>query len=358
MGNSRITRHEVTRSGSQPSLERAYFLTTQPGWAFATRRELRGIGVAGRVAFHHRDSSLFTPAAAGLESARLLTPAGVHGCLAEFAPSGRLDAAGELARWLDSARLKALILQWLPLAEKTASRRFSVTTELYGRTSMPRGELDRAVTSAAAAAFPRWRLSQREGVRLLCKADAEKAVLGLQLYSNLGGEQDGLPGTLRSHLACGLLTIAGVGSGDTVFDPFMGTGTILEMAADRYGAGPGIGLEVDADAYRVARARLAGRSVTPLNAPFERFDYASLPSLSRLVSNVPSGVRFAQVRTAALQRLIRRRELSGSPVALLLSRDQADGMAARSGMRRKNVLVLGQPASILYGRASSQRGAD
>ena len=54
----------------------------------------------------------------------------------------------------------------------------------------------------------------------------------------------------------------------------------------------------------------------PLNAPFERFDYASLPSLSRLVSNVPSGVRFAQVRTAALQRLIRRRELSGSPVAL------------------------------------------
>ena len=43
-------------------------------------------------------------------------------------------------------------------------------------------------------------------------------------------------------------------------------------------------------------------------------------------------------------------------LGLLLSRDQADGMAARGGMRRKNVLVLGQPASILYGRASSQSG--
>ncbi len=334
----------------------AYFLTTQPGWAFATLRELRGLGVADRVAFHHRDSSLLTSAMPGLDSVRLLTPGSVHGCLADFA-SGRSDAAGELARRLDSAHLKASVLRWLPLAERTASRRFSVTTELYGRTSIRRDALDRLVSRAVAAAFPRWRPSQREGVRLLCKADAEKAVLGLQLYSNLGGEQDGLPGALRRHLACGLLTVAGVGDGDTVFDPFMGTGTILGMAADRYGAVLGIGLEVDAEAYRAALTRLAGRRTTLGNLPFEDFDYGSLPDGSRLVSNLPFGVRFAQVRTAALLRLIRGRELSSSPAALLLSRDQADRIAAETGMRRKNVLVLGQPASILYGRASARRRA-
>ena len=331
----------------------AYFLTTQPGWAFATLRELRGIGVADRVAFHHRDSSLLTPAVDGLDSVRLLTPAIVHGCLADFAQAGRSDAVGELARRLDSGRLKASILRWLPLAERTAARRFSVTTELYGRTSMRRDALHRVVSRAVAAAFPRWRISQREGVRLLCKADGEKAILGLQLYGNLGGEQDGRPGALRPHLACGLLTVAGVGSGDSVFDPFMGTGTILEMAADRYGAGPGIGLEVDADAYRAAGMRLAGRSTTLVNARFEDFDYTSLPVGSRLVSNLPFGVRFAQVRTAALLRLIRRPELSGSQAALLLSRGQADRIAPETGTRRKNVLVLGQPASILYGRTPS-----
>ena len=191
----------------------------------------------------------------------------------------------------------------------------------------------------------------------MCKADADKAVLGLQLYSNLGGEQDGRPGALRGHLACGLLKVAGVGDGDSVFDPFMGSGTILEMAAYRYGAATVAGLEVDADAFRAARARLAGHGTTLVNAPFEDFDYTSLPAGSRLVSNMPFGVKFAQVRTAALLRLIRRPELTGSPAALLLSRDQADRIAPETGMRRKNVLVLGQPASILHGRPSTQRGA-
>ena len=332
----------------------SYFLTTQPGWAFATLRELRGLGVDGRVAFHHRDSSLLTPAVEDLDSARLLTPAAVHGCLADFAPAGRTDAVGELARRLHNGRLKEAILRWLPLAERTASRRFSVATELYGRTSMRRDALQRLVSRAVAAAFPRWRLSQREGVQLVCKADAEAAVLGLQLYSNLGGEQDGRPGALRPHLACSLLTVAGVGDGDSVFDPFMGTGTILEMAAYRYGAGRVAGLEVDGDAYRAARARLPEDRTTLVNAPFEDFDYASLPAGSRLVTNVPFGVRFAQVRTAALLQLIHRPELSGSPAALLLSRHQANPIAAETGMRRKNVLVLGQPASILYGRPFSR----
>ncbi len=336
-------------------MKATYFLTTQPGWAFATLRELRGLGVAARVAFHHRDSSLVAPAAPVLESVRLQTPATVHGSLAEFSTTRRSDAAQEMARRLDSARLKNSVLRWLPLAERTVVRRFSMTTELYGRTSIRRDELDRLVSGAVAAAFPRWRRSERDGIRLLCKADAKKAVLGLQLYSNLGGERDGRPGSLRRHLACGLLTVAGVRGGDTVFDPFMGTGTILGMAADRYGAALGIGLEVDGDAYLSACTRLADRRTVLANAAFEEFDYTSLPARCTLVSNLPFGVRFPTVRTVALLRLLRRRELSGSPAALLLSRAQADRLEARSRMRRKNVLVLGQPASILHRGALTQR---
>ena len=145
-------------------------------------------------------------------------------------------------------------------------------------------------------------------------------------------------------------------SADSVFDPFMGTGTILRTAADRFGARLGIGLEVDADAYRRACSRLAGRRTMLANLAFEDFDYASLPDRCRLVSNLPFGVRFAQVRTAALLRLLAREELRRSPVALLLSREQADRLAAKSGLTRKNVLVLGQPASILHGSAATPRG--
>lgn len=337
-------------------MKSAYFLTTEPGWAFATLRELRGLGIAARVAFHHRDSTLLAPATPRLESVRLVTAATVHGSLAEFGRSGKSDATRELARRLDSTRLKASVLRWLPLAERATARRYSVTTELYGRTSIRRDELDRIVSRAAGAAFPRWRRSGREGVRLVCKADPEKAVLGLQLYSNLGSEQDGRPGVLRRHLACGLLTVAGVGSADRVFDPFMGTGTILRTAADRFGVRLGIGLEVDADTYRHACNRLAGQPTMLANMSFEEFDYASLPAGCRLVSNLPFGVKFAQVRTAALLRLLAREELRRSPVALLLSREQADRLAAKSGLKRKNVLVLGQPASILHGSAAAQRG--
>lgn len=334
----------------------AYFLTTQPGWAFATLRELRGLGVAVRVAFHHRDSSLLVPASTRLESVRLKTPATVHGSLAVFGRSGRFDAVRALVRRLDSARLKTSVLRWLPLAERTGVRRYSVTTELYGRSSIRRDELERLVNNTAARAFPRWRRTTGEGIRLLCKADPERAVLGLQLYSNLGGEQDGRPGVLRRHLACGLLTVAGVGSDDVVFDPFMGTGTILGMAADRYGAQLAIGLEVDSNVYRFACARLAGRRTVLSNMAFEDFDHASLPAGYRLVSNLPFGVRFPQVRTAALLRLLRRPELNHSSTALLLSRDQAEVLSARCGMRRKNVIVLGQPACILNRSASRPRG--
>ena len=327
----------------------AFLLATQPGWAFASLRELRNLGVADHVCFHHRDSSLIAPACRQLRGGRLLTPASVYGVLAAAGPRRRSDAAGALAGVLDPPSLRASVLEWLPLAERGAARRFSVTTELHGRTRLRRSGLHGIVEGAMSAAFPRWKLTGSEGLRLLCKADVHQAVLGLQLYSNLGGDQEGRPGSLRRHLACALLTIAGVGEGDPVFDPFLGTGTILEMARDRYGAGPGIGLEVDAGALAIARERLEDRGASLHQGSFEGFDCALLAKGSRLVSNVPFGVTFPKVPTAALVQLLRRPELS-RPAALLVSREQGGEIAGATRMRRKNVLVLGQPASILYGR--------
>ena len=326
----------------------AFLLTTQPGWAFASLRELRSLGVDDHVSFHHRDSSLIAPARPQLRGRRLLTPASLYGVLAASGPRRRSDAAGVLAGGLDPSALKTSVLEWLPLAERGSARRFSVTTELHGRTRLRRVELHRIVEGAMGAAFPRWKPGGSEGLRLLCKADADQAVLGLQLYSNLGRGQEGRPGSLRHHLACALLTVAGAGRGDTIFDPFLGTGTILEMAGDRYGAGLGIGLEVDAEALGIARERLHDRRVSLHQASFEGFDYALLPKGSRLVSNVPFGVTFPRAPTASLVKLLRRPELSRA-AALLVSREQGGEIAGATRMRRKNVLTLGQPASILYG---------
>lgn len=318
--------------------------------------ELRAAGVPGQFPVWHRGSSVVVRET-GHGSAEavhgLATPATVHRILMEAHADSRGDVLDSVLAALRAASrsgaFKDAVIAALHRGGGRGLRRYSVATEIYGRMAVNRGQLAGAIDAAVKAAFPRWRRAPEAGARLLCKADPEYAVLALQTATNLSADQGLRAGSLRDHLAASLLTLAGTAPGCTVFDPFMGTGTILQVAARRFGAASGYGLEQSRQAFQVARQRLADRRCRLFNTRFEHFALDRLPAGARLVSNIPFGRRFARTPTPPLVELIESPAFAGGRVALLMSREQAGEVATGTRLRARNVLVLGQRAAIVYG---------
>jgi 23S rRNA G2445 N2-methylase RlmL len=191
----------------------------------------------------------------------------------------------------------------------------------------------------------RWQ-EAASGLRLVCKADPDVAVLGLQLYAN----HDGAPsrhGALRRHLGASLLAVADVTDGDWVVDPFMGSGTILQEARESFRDVRLFGADLDRDAVPLARQAL-GADSTLVQRSFDALDLSLLPERFRLVSNLPFGVQYQRVPTAALRRFLEVVAPCCDGVALLMAREQARQLAPRLGLKMQNVLVLGQPAAITF----------
>ncbi len=326
------------------------FMTTQPGWAFATLAELRSDGFERHAEFWHRDSTVIAPDPGG--TARLWTPAEVFGCLARTTASGALDATTVLRRTLKPAALKDAVLAWLPATPRSRLRRYSLSAEVWGQTTLRRDQVLDLVRTLLERAFPSWKETSSGGLRLVCKADASMAALGVQLYSNLTQSAE-RAGSLRPHLADSLLTLAGVREGDVVFDPFMGSGTILRQAGLHFGCASFVGLEIDPRAYELAKNTVGFAGAKLLNLPFQQFDPASLPPGVKLVSNLPFGVRFQSVSDNDLIDFLSRGRAQFGAAVLLSGRRQASVIARRLGFRTKNVLVLGQPAAIAYLSLSS-----
>jgi hypothetical protein len=322
----------------------ALVLTTQPGWAFATLRELERINYRGRVELYHHDSTILLPDAASPGDLR--TPESIYGCLSFTRAGAGADATDRLRRELDQPGLRDRILSLLPQAPKATPRRYSIDCELWGRTALQRNELADLVRLTMRRVLPQWRELPAGGLRLVCKADPDAALLGLQLYSNL--EAAGLrPGSLRRHLAASLLAVAGVGDGDCVFDPFMGSGTILREARAGFEDVRVTGSDVDGEAVRLAQQAL-GEDAALSQRRFQELDAASLPEGFRLVSNLPFGVRFQSVPTVELARFLDAIESRCDGLTLLTARRQAQDLARSRDLRVQPVLVLGQPASVVY----------
>jgi hypothetical protein len=332
------------------------FLTTQPGWAFASLAELRQRGVGGYVPFYHRDSSLVAPLSPGAAEAvlPLSTPADAWGLLLE-AEADRTrgdgpDATVRLGRLLTPRRLRAEAARWLDLS---TPGRYSVGSEVWGETAHHRGALRDLVREALREALPGWQgvpsgTDSPRDVRFLCKADARAALIGVRLASNLRPGKGGRPGALREHLACGLLVLAGAGPDTAVLDPFMGSGTILRAAWRRYGVRTCLGYEVDGEALRLARRAVRAPDTRLFHASFEACRPGRLPPGTRLVSNLPFGVRYREVPTARLVPFLARCRGQVEAAVLLLGREQGGAVADALGLGRKNVLVLGQPASVVH----------
>ena len=318
----------------------------------ATIAELRAAGVPGHFPVYHRGSSVVVPQLRPSSPTDLATPATVYRVLVATGTVGRKDALSALLDALRSAAIKEPAIEALHGGGKRGLRRYSIATEVYGRTPVNRRQLAASIEQVVMTAFPRWKRSPDAGARFLCKADPEYAVLALQTATNLAADEGLRPGSLRGHLAAALLTLARPVPDTAVFDPFMGTGTILKVAAERFGAGRCIGLEVSPDAFQIAERRLSGARVSLFNSRFENFDLGRLPPAMTLVSNVPFGQQFVRVPSRRLIDLIRMRPFEGGRVAVLMSREQAKEVAAATRLRTRNVLVLGQPAAIVYGQGT------
>jgi predicted RNA methylase len=331
-------------------VERGLILTTQPGWAFATLAEFRAMEFNDYVEFHHRDSTIVLTDGSGLDPDLLDTPAEVHGQVLVASANGKADATQQLVGLLRPARMKQAVLDWLPMVKGTRPRRYSVVCEALGQTAVRRPALAQAIDEGVRAALPNWRRSSDSAVRIFCKADPFFAFVGVQIHTNLQGDDSRLPGSLRRHLASGLLQLAGVDEDSTVLDPFMGGGTILDAAMRIYGAERAIGIEVDVAAYAIAERRLANASVSLLASSFDELDLGLIDLKTKLVTNVPFGVQFERVETARLIDFLRKCSQAGATITALTSREQGSEVSRALRLQRKNVIVLGQPASILYTR--------
>jgi hypothetical protein len=319
------------------------FLTTQPGWAFATLRELRVRGETSRAVFYHRDSTLLLH---GDAPSDLRTPAEVCGFLATGYRAGATDATAGLIRSLTKPGLRDRILALLPQADRAKLRRYRLSTEVWGRTSLQRNQLADAVRVSIERSLPRWQETTGAGLHIVCKADPQAALLGVQLYANLEASS-GRPGSLRRHLAASLLMLAGATDGDCVLDPFAGSGTILKEAYHSFRNVTCFGADIDSEAVSEARAAL-GSHATVIHSSFDALDLATLPERLRLVANLPFGARFDRVPTARLLRFLEAIASRCDGIALLMSRTQARQIASRLGLDLHNVLVLGQRASIVH----------
>lgn len=298
----------------------------------------------------HRDSSLVVPAVPALLDRRLITPASVHGLVAAADTSDGLDATEVLRRRLRGPDFGERLDHWLSIAAPRAAGRatFSLETEIRGETAVRRHALADLVRREVARRFAHWDESKDGDVRLLCKADPNAALLGVQLYTSLRSEPGIRAGALREHLACSLLALARVAPGDAVVDPFMGTATILRAARERFAAGACIGAESDPAAFRLARGALRADGSRLHLGSFEGVDVGSLSNGVRLVSNLPFGARFHRAPTTRLVEFMLQLGARLDGVALLADREQAIRLGQALGARVKNVLVLGQPASIVY----------
>ena len=328
---------------------RPFVITTQPGWAFATLSELRAAGGGGEyVHFHHRDSTLVCPDGLSAPPKSLRTPAEVFGDVVSTTSRRGEDATRHLVRLMRPDAVKRAVLDLLPFVEGTRPRHYTIACETLGRTTIRRQEVAQHLEGVIRTAFPGWHRTSDRAVRIFCKADPDFAFVGVQLHSNLGDDDSGRPGALRRHLACGLLQLAGVDADSLVLDPFMGTGAILETGTRLYQTSAAIGFEVDPAACDIAERRLAGRSVSVYRQSFETLDTGLIDSRTRIVTNIPFGNQFERVDTEALVRVLLACSRAGARITMLASRKQGAHLGAALGLRRKNVIVMGQRATILY----------
>ncbi len=230
-----------------------------------------------------------------------------------------------------------------------------------------RRSLTEQLAEILGAAFPHWRRADPGAVEIWGFLIESHLYLGLRLSSHAlryrGQDPAQRAAALRPTVAAAMVLVGAPMPGERVLDPMCGTGTILAEALARE---PGVTLaggDVDPEAVRCARARLAN-----VAADICEWNAASLPvapgSVDCIISNLPWGHTYAsvggnrQLYAALLREWAAKLKPSGRMVLLSDDAGALTEAAAGAGLRmteEHEVRVLGRWATLrrLHKRATA-----
>jgi tRNA (guanine6-N2)-methyltransferase len=217
--------------------------------------------------------------------------------LAEFAERA---AALDLGSAID--RLKSVRRLPQPLT-------FAVTANFVGKRNYTSQEIKAAIAEGVLRHHPAWTYAEDDreaGVNVRVFIEHQHALVGIRLTEaplhRRAYKQQSLLGSLKPPVAAAMVQLAGLARGETLLDPFCGSGTIPIEAAHLGLAA--IGGDGDLHALQISRnnARHAGASVGLIAWQAE---HLPLPAgcVQAVVSNLPWG---KQVTVASLGALYRR----------------------------------------------------
>lgn len=178
-----------------------------------------------------------------------------------------------------------------PLPERPT---YSVTANFVGKRNYSTDEIKLAVANGVYNTYD-WIYSADDSIadlNLRVFIDHELALVGVRLAQEALSKRPyklaHLPGSLKPPVAAALVRLSEVAPGQSLLDPFCGSGTILVEAALMGAAAQGGDLDAAAVEYACANLREAG-----LNVPAQRWDARTLPladsSIDRIASNLPWG---------------------------------------------------------------------
>jgi len=234
---------------------------------------------------------------------------------------------------------------------------YSVTANFVGKRNYSTDEIKLAVADGVYNTYD-WIYSPDDSVsdlNLRVFIDHELALVGVRLAQEALNKRPyklaHLPGSLKPPVAAALVKLANIAPGQSLLDPFCGSGTILVEAALMGAAAQG----GDSDAAAVEHAR-TNLKEAGVNLPVEQWDARHLPledaSINCVVSNLPWG-RQVQV-DSALESLyhdglaeMRRVLIPGGRIVILTGTPQLVTSPGFEQIQQIEISLFGQNPTIV-----------
>lgn len=234
---------------------------------------------------------------------------------------------------------------------------FSVTANFVGKRNYNTDEIKLAVADGVYNTYD-WIYSADDSIadlNLRVFIEHELGLVGVRLAQEALNKRPyklaHLPGSLKPPVAAALVRLAEIAPGQSLLDPFCGSGTILVEAALMGAAAQGG--DSDAAAVEHARTNLKEAGVT---VPVQQWDARTLPladsSIDRIISNLPWG-RQVQV-DAELENLYRdtlpemqRVLVPGGHIVILTGTPQFVTLPGLERTKQIEISLFGQNPSIV-----------
>lgn len=331
------------------------FAITTRGLESVSADELRAAASVSDIEAHYRRVDALCVSPRGLESLRTVDDVFIRLATWDSLTHHRA-ALGLISAWsakFDFVQAVAAIRQVRSLP---AAPCFSVTANFVGKRNYSVPEIKIAVSQGIMSQNPRWHYTEEDSeahLNIRVFIEHEQAVIGVRIGDHplhrRPYKQGHLPGSLKPTTAAALVHLAQPRVGQTLLDPFCGSGTIAIEAAE-HGLSVICG-DVSPEAVLTAAANAHDAHVT--RAALSRWDACLLPlrsqSVDVAVTNLPWGRQITV--DAALTELYRRafdelRRVVRGRIILLTT---APDLISETPARAFEISVFGQnPAVMIF----------